>query len=108
MDGDTILLVGGARGSEDFNQLFCELSKKVIAVVAYGENREDVFASADKYGFSATVADNLEDAILNGMTIAVEQGAVNLLFSPASKSFDSFKNYEERGKFFDKVIARLK
>ena len=108
MDGDTILLIGGARGSEDFDQLFCGLPKKVIAVVAYGENREDVFASADKYGFSATVADNLEDAVLKGMTIAVEHGANNLLFSPASKSFDSFKNYEERGRFFDKVIARLK
>ena len=108
MDGNTVLLVGGARGSEDFDQLFCGLPKKVIAVVAYGENREDVFASADKYGFSATVADNLEDAVLKGMTIAVEQGANNLLLSPASKSFDSFKNYEERGKFFDKVVARLK
>ena len=108
MDGDTVLLVGGAKGSEDFDKLFCELSKKVVAVVAYGENREDVFASADKYGFSATVADNLEDAVLKGMTIAVEQGANNLLLSPASKSFDSFKNYEERGKFFDKVIVGLK
>ena len=108
MDGNTVLLVGGAKGSEDFDQLFCGLPKKVIAVVAYGENKKEVSLSAEKYGFSIIIADNLEDAVLKGMTIAVEHGANNLLFSPASKSFDSFKNYEERGKFFDKVIARLK
>ena len=27
-----------------------------------------------------------------------------ILFSPASASFDSFKNFEERGKYFNKLI----
>ena len=27
-----------------------------------------------------------------------------ILFSPASASFDSFKNFEERGEYFNKLI----
>ena len=29
-----------------------------------------------------------------------------ILFSPASASFDSFKNFEERGLYFNKLIKR--
>ena len=29
-----------------------------------------------------------------------------ILFSPASASFDSFKNFEERGKYFNKLIKK--
>ena len=29
-----------------------------------------------------------------------------ILFSPASASFDSFKNFEERGSYFNKLIKR--
>ena len=30
-----------------------------------------------------------------------------ILFSPAGASFDSFKNFEERGKYFNKIIKKL-
>ena len=30
-----------------------------------------------------------------------------ILFSPAAASFDSFKNFEERGKFFNNLIKKL-
>ena len=30
-----------------------------------------------------------------------------ILFSPASASFDQFKNFEERGNYFNKVIKRI-
>ena len=29
-----------------------------------------------------------------------------ILFSPASASFDSFKNFEERGKYFNRLIKK--
>ena len=32
----------------------------------------------------------------------------NILFSPAAASFDSFKNFEERGKYFNNLIKKLK
>ena len=30
-----------------------------------------------------------------------------ILFSPAAASFDQFKNFEERGKYFNKVVRRI-
>ena len=30
-----------------------------------------------------------------------------ILFSPAAASFDQFKNFEERGNYFNKVVKRL-
>jgi UDP-N-acetylmuramoylalanine--D-glutamate ligase len=29
-----------------------------------------------------------------------------ILFSPSAASFDSFKNFEERGKYFNKLITK--
>ena len=29
-----------------------------------------------------------------------------ILFSPAAASFDNFKNFEERGKYFNKIINK--
>jgi UDP-N-acetylmuramoylalanine--D-glutamate ligase len=30
-----------------------------------------------------------------------------ILFSPAGASFDSFKNFEDRGKYFDQLIKKF-
>ena len=31
-----------------------------------------------------------------------------VLFSPAAASFDNFKNFEDRGKYFNRLIKRYK
>ena len=93
---------------ENFDDLFSAIDKKVISVFAYGENREEIALSAKKFDVDLTVADDLEDATRKGFDFAKMIGAKNLLFSPASKSFDAFSNYEERGRFFDKVVKTLK
>ena len=41
---------------------------------------------------------NLNNNIKNDSTKKV------ILFSPCAASFDQFKNFEERGKFFNKII----
>ncbi len=108
MSGDTVLLLGGAKRKENFDELFSVLPETVIFVVASGENRQEVVNSASKFGIHIEEAESLERAIQLGFDIAKEKGAKNLLFSPASKSFDKFNSYEERGKFFDKVVKSLK
>ena len=37
-----------------------------------------------------------------------DQNHKTILFSPASASFDSFKNFEDRGKYFNNLIKKLK
>ena len=52
--------------------------------------------------------DNLSDALKKIFTIIKKEKFKNktILFSPCSASFDSFKNFEERGRFFNKLIKK--
>ena len=40
------------------------------------------------------------------MEIKNDMNEKTILFSPAAASFDQFKNFEERGNFFKKIIMR--
>ena len=52
--------------------------------------------------------DNLKDAIKKIFTIIKKNKFTNqtILFSPSAASFDSFKNFEDRGSYFNKLIKR--
>lgn len=108
MEGETVLLVGGAKRKEDFDQLFSTFDEKVVGVVAFGENRKLIAESALKFGIHIRQVDTIDDAVEVGFNLAIELGAKNLLFSPASKSFDCFQNYEERGRHFDKIVKSIR
>ena len=108
MEGETVLLVGGAKRKEDFDQLFSSFDEKVVGVVAFGENRKLIAESALKYGIHIRQVDTIDDAVEVGFNLAIELNAKNLLFSPASKSFDCFQNYEERGRHFDKIVKSIR
>ena len=108
MVGDTVLLVGGAKRKENFDELFLTIDKKVVCVVAFGENRNEIVQSADKFNIHIDVAETIEEAVSMAYDLAKSLGASNLLFSPASKSFDRFLNYEERGRYFDKLVKSFK
>jgi UDP-N-acetylmuramoylalanine--D-glutamate ligase len=45
------------------------------------------------------------DAVFQDMKNDDSQKKV-ILFSPSAASFDSFKNFEERGKYFNKLITK--
>ena len=107
MEGNTILILGGAKGAEDFDLLFSSV-KNVIHVVVCGDNAYEIDKSASRFGFDCTICDTLDQATKIGLALAKDKGADNLLFSPASKSFDRYKNYEERGKAFDGVVKAIR
>ncbi len=108
MVGETVLLIGGAKRKENFDDLFSSLPQNIVEVVACGENESDIVLSASRHNLHIHEVDDFENAIKFSIELAEKINAKNLLFSPASKSFDKFKNYEERGKFFDKVVKSLK
>lgn len=51
--------------------------------------------------------ENITDALECALTKAGEAGAKSVLFSPASKSFDKYKNFEERGRVLDAIAQKL-
>lgn len=109
MEGDTVLILGGADRGEDFGELFRMLPKTVKGIVVTGENADKVLDSARLSGFCpARRSAGLADACADALDMAHALGCRNVLFSPSSKSYDNYSSYTERGREFDAAVARLK
>ena len=99
-------MLGGQKGEENFDDLFSRLPSSVKAITVQGENADVILKSARTFGFeNIRKCENLQSAISTAFDLAKEFECENILFSPASKSFDLYKNFEERAKKFDSQIA---
>ena len=59
-----------------------------------------------KEGLPFVVCESLEEAVNKAFRETKEY--TNILLSPGYASFDSFKNYEHRGKSFENYVLNLK
>ncbi len=92
-----ILLVGGSDKGEDMTRLN-QYAKNVKETIAYGANKEQFTLSP------INRVDDLKAAFDYALQIAQEGDVI--LLSPASASFDQYKNYEQRGKYFKKLVKK--
>ncbi len=100
------LILGGSDKKEEFCDFFDTLPEKVVRVAVTGANAEKILNSALKVGFSdIRIYKDLQDAVF---ALSKCSDVKNVLFSPASASFDRFKNYEERGNAFKELVFRIK
>lgn len=100
-----ILFLGGLERGQDFNEL-TPYMKNVKAVIAIGQCRERVEEYAKKINKDVYVYEHLSDGFDKTNEI-VERNDVVLL-SPASASWDQYKECEERGAEFKKKVSDLK
>lgn len=108
MDGDTVLILGGAKREENFNELFSSLPDKIKAVAISGENASVISECARVCGFkNAKIYEDIKSALRGAYETAKELNCTNILFSPSSKSYDKFSGYEMRGKHFDACLREL-
>lgn len=107
MNEPTVLLLGGKDKGYDYIPLFQTLKEsRVIHAVLYGENRFKLLNAAIKAGFvSFSLCAEFETAVWLSQFIA--KTGQTVLLSPASSSFDSFSNYEERGDAFRKIVEGI-
>jgi UDP-N-acetylmuramoylalanine--D-glutamate ligase len=73
----------------------------VKKIICYGENKQQ---------FVGLVDDTIVVNTLNEAVLIAKENATNgdtVLLSPASASYDMFKNYEERGNLFRKLVENL-
>lgn len=103
----TVILLGGKDKGFDYGPLFENLlSTKVIHAIIYGENRFSMLNSAIKAGFvSISLCSDFDTAVRLARFVA--KPGQNVLLSPASSSFDSFANFEERGDRFRQLVERI-
>ena len=103
----TIILLGGKDKGYDYVPLFVELkNSNVVHAILYGENRFKLLNAAIKAGYiSFSLCSEFDTAVrLSGF---IAKSGQNVLLSPASSSFDSFSNYEERGDAFKSLVEGM-
>jgi UDP-N-acetylmuramoylalanine--D-glutamate ligase len=93
------LILGGSRKGEDFAPLAAAIGPNVKSVHVIGETADELAAAipqADRDGDLATALAAVE----------AEPGDVVLL-SPACASYDQFRDFEERGEEFRRLVQNL-
>lgn len=103
--GKTTLLIGGYDKGLDHRKLFEELPDNVCTIICFGDNKDKIVREYKSSNKNTLIrAENLEDAIVIASKVKCE----NVLFSPATSSFDRFENYIERGNYFREFVMRIK
>ncbi len=105
-DDDIILILGGSKKDVTDYNLIKLIKKKVKHVILIGESKEmlsNAFLSAGYDNF--TKVQNLKECIHQSLDICTTGDVV--LFSPGYKSFDMFKDFEDRGRKFKYEIEKI-
>ncbi|MEK9154953.1 MAG: UDP-N-acetylmuramoyl-L-alanine--D-glutamate ligase [Patescibacteria group bacterium] len=112
-----ILIAGGKDKNLDYSPLKNALKKSnVKLVILFGENKQKIaktiFRSRNKELRIMNV-NNLETAVKKAYIAAKSiihnsYFIIHIIFSPASASFDMFKDYQDRGKKFKELVKKLK
>ena len=99
------LLGGVYKKGDKFN-----LSKKYfnnVEAFIYGKNKK-FFINKLKGKIKFNNFDNMSDALKKVFSVIKKKKFIKqtILFSPSAASFDAFKNFEERGSYFNKLIKK--
>jgi len=104
---EIILIAGGKDKGADFSGLARVIAEKTRLAIFYGETREQLTRAVSEAGFTNyRLVEDLDEAVHCAGEEA-KPGEIVLL-SPACASWDMFKDYEERGILFKKLVHNLK
>lgn len=102
--GAPVVLIAGGYGSDfDLRDWVRDVVDKTEAVVLMGASADDLARELAAHP-KVVRARSLDDAISAAASLARPGGVV--LFSPAYKSFDMFKDFEDRGNQFKSLVRR--
>lgn len=99
-----ILIAGGRDKDQDFAPLVEPVKKRVKNLILVGESKEKLNRALGDFSETFLVG-TFEEAVL--LAYQKSRNGDVILFSPACASYDMFRNYEERGDFFRKLVAQL-
>lgn len=110
-DGNIILIAGGYDKNFNYGCLAPELLKKVKTLILMGNTAKKIELavknddSYDEHNIKIFNVSNMEEAADMAQKVATNGDIV--FFSPASASFDLYKNFEQRGDHFRFVVNNL-
>lgn len=106
-----ILIAGGYDKHLDYEEMGKYVVDRTKALVLMGQTKEKIKTATEqaleRAGIDLPIFEcsSLEEVVNKANEIA-EEGDI-VFFSPASASFDMFKNFEERGKKFKEIVNGL-
>jgi UDP-N-acetylmuramoylalanine--D-glutamate ligase len=96
----TILILGGYDKNLDYECLAHALDGIKLAIIC-GQNKDKIY-SAIKNTCQTKTVDSFESAVKIARSVA--QSGDFIILSPASASFDKFKNYKEKSEKFKQIV----
>lgn len=110
-DERIVLIAGGYDKHLDYTPIAKPIIEKVDSLILIGDTAPKIFDAvkeeAEKQGKNINIymCDEFKNIVLVAKKVA-KPGQI-VLFSPASASFDLFKNFEERGEKFKELVQNL-
>ncbi len=107
-NNNVLLILGGSDKNCDFSNLF-PINSCVKKIFAIGKTKDKIMLCAKQNGFlNVEVFDNFKFMVEASLNFAKAENLNVVLLSPATASFDMFKNFEERGDVFKNCVKELK
>lgn len=108
IEAPIILIAGGFNKNSNYKELVKSFNNKIKKLILIGETKETIRYEAISNNFddkNIYLVNTMEEAV----KLAYDKGQEgdNVLLSPASASWDQYKNFEERGNDFKKFVYSL-
>jgi len=100
-----VLIIAGKGKNEDYTQLSDAIKKKCRHVAIIGPIADAIEPYLKERAINYKRYKDLEEAVYEIAKIA--QPGDNVLLGPAGSSYDAYKNFEERGDHFKKLVSEL-
>jgi UDP-N-acetylmuramoyl-L-alanyl-D-glutamate--2,6-diaminopimelate ligase len=101
MSRPAILMMGGQGKGESYAPLASARSK-IQTLITFGASGRTIAAQAP-HGLKCEFFEKMKDATLHALHLA-RDNKWDILFSPGCASFDEFKNFEDRGATFSRIV----
>lgn len=105
MENQTVWIVGGVDGGNDYDMLLPLVNEKVKAIICLGDNNDlliNTFANVVDFMIET---DCMEEAVKIAYKLSEEGDSV--LFSPSCLSQNPLESYEDRGNRFKNAVKNL-
>lgn len=100
-----ILIMGGRDKGLDYSELNDVLKNNVKKLILTGEAKDTIKNMIDYPEENTVLIDGFEEAVQEAYNTSMEGD--NIILSPACTSYDLFKNFEQRGEAFKRIVNQL-
>lgn len=104
-EGDAVAILGGSLKGERFSELADAVDRSCAAVFVNGAAADQLEADLARITPPLEKHKTLEESFAAAVRTA--KPGQTVLLTPAAASFDQFKNYEQRGAVFKRLVAEL-